>query len=160
MFLAQNLLPAMGFYFRVHVKSRTQSFTIPEQPFDTHVKNFMLISVVLVLVGTLIDIYAPDDKLKLLKSFSLHRNLKSLFKLRSSNEFAFFGGLKVLAFIQIALGHVINSTFPKARYDAHKNLLIDPWFFLIGPLHVSVDTFFFISGFLVSYQFMENLHKG
>ncbi|XP_029050764.2 nose resistant to fluoxetine protein 6-like [Osmia bicornis bicornis] len=98
---------------------------------------------------------------KILICFSAYSNMKQIFKLdNSSKDLRAFHGIKVLGIIWINFMHsliyTLNVTGNKAEIlIATTN--IESQILTNGSL--SVDTFFFVSGFLVVFGFTKNLQR-
>jgi len=125
-----------------------------------------------VLIGTLIDIIYYKQRAEIRQeksfrnffaSFSLYSNWTRLFAGRShSNSLQALDGLRFFSVTWVILGHTYYYT-DFVHYQHYRNLehfqRIDDsiWFTPIGNFTLSVDTFFYISGFLVVYSTWKKL---
>ncbi|XP_024227372.2 nose resistant to fluoxetine protein 6-like [Bombus impatiens] len=116
---------------------------------------------------------ASDDESALLESrqqnhmnqyllcFSLLRNARSLFKIQEGTEtLRVFYGMRVLGMLWIILGHLLMFGFhvmanKSLYYMMDGEILME----IINNPTFSVDTFFFMSGFLSSYIFLKEQQK-
>lgn len=156
-----HLLPQMGLqYSKTLVQviiARTTSEQMQWGPWEIYTFWFLIVSVGLVLIGTLCD--ATTCRLSCWKAFSLNKNLKELFESKRRNDLGCLDGIKVMSYLQIVFGHTINSLMPPGRYN-NDNLAYRLYFFASNSLHVAVDSFLLISGLLLSYQFMRARQRG
>ncbi|XP_068969037.1 nose resistant to fluoxetine protein 6-like [Bombus flavifrons] len=93
--------------------------------------------------------------------FSFLTNVEEIFKLeKSEDKLRLFYGLKSLTMVWIILGHIIFFGFHVMSntwlvYTVDDHILSQ----LISNFTLSVDTFFFMSGFLLSYTFLKERRK-
>ena len=103
------------------------------------------------------ELKAENRIAKILICFSVYSNMKQLFKLdNSSKDLKAFHGMKVFGMIWIIFIHVVlfglNVTANKVEgYIALSNIELQ----IITNGTLSVDTFFFISGFLVVFGYLK-----
>ncbi|XP_076316315.1 nose resistant to fluoxetine protein 6-like [Tachypleus tridentatus] len=126
----------------------------------------------LLITGTIIELFYKLWKdqsvqkqglaVQLVSTFSIYTNTKNLFNAKSSAEYLrALHGLKFFSMNWIILGH----TYLFVNFQALRNLkkstrfASDFAFQAISNGFVSVDTFFFVSGFLVIYTTMESVKK-
>ncbi|CAN0072229.1 unnamed protein product, partial [Discosporangium mesarthrocarpum] len=101
-----------------------------------------------------------DHISKYLAAFSVPRNLTRLFQVGPPNELSVFDGIRVISILWVVLGHTlavqasIGYINPEAVMPP--NGLVSQW---VGQLffsaRFSVDTFFYVSGFLVVYAMLN-----
>lgn len=98
---------------------------------------------------------------QILISFSLYTNTQKLFVARNAGRketLDIFNGIRVLSMSWVVLGHVFAQ---RMKFSAILNLevifewLREPKGLLIYGAFFSVDTFFWISGFLIAYIFLS-----
>ncbi|KAF4525835.1 hypothetical protein B566_EDAN013937 [Ephemera danica] len=120
----------------------------------------------LAILGTIVDLRGPksiDENKSVLRSmamaFSVPRNAHNLFKVSSNSQETFLAihGIKVLTMTWIIFGHLCMYVFayganPAFRYIAAQIFLLE----IIVNGTISVDTFFFITGFLLTYIVLKN----
>ncbi|XP_034190365.2 nose resistant to fluoxetine protein 6-like [Osmia lignaria lignaria] len=98
---------------------------------------------------------------KILICFSAYSNMKQIFKLdNSSNDLKAFHGMKVIGMIWIMFGHVIYYTLNVIGNKAEDYIIlsnIESQILANGTF--VVDTFFFISGFLLVLGFPKKLQR-
>ncbi|XP_022242856.1 nose resistant to fluoxetine protein 6-like isoform X2 [Limulus polyphemus] len=128
--------------------------------------------VALLITGTIVELFyslwkdQPIQKqglaVQLVSTFSIYTNSKNLFNTTSSAEsLRALHGLKFFSMNWIILGH----TYLFVNFQALRNLkkstsfASDFAFQAISNGFVSVDTFFFVSGFLVIYTTLESVKK-
>ncbi|XP_029054871.2 nose resistant to fluoxetine protein 6-like [Osmia bicornis bicornis] len=103
------------------------------------------------------ELKAENRVVKILICFSAYSNMKQIFKLdNSSKDLRVLHGMKVFGMIWIIFIHVVlfgvNVTVNKAEgYITLSNIKSQ----IIANGTLSVDTFFFISGFLVVYGYLK-----
>lgn len=110
------------------------------------------------------EIYTPTSiYIQVLMSFSLYSNTKNLFFHRNASSgqreaLDIFNGIRVMSMAWVVLGHVFAM---RMKFSAILNLdvviewLREPKGLLIYGAFYSVDTFFWISGFLMAYLFLS-----
>lgn len=101
---------------------------------------------------------------KLLRTFSVFTNGRSLLEPRPvDGAFTCLDGIRVISFIQIVFFHTFSTGNPPAVFkvpQSNDGFLVD--FIKALPLgcFLAVETFFLLSGFLLSYQFMKSEQNG
>ena len=98
-----------------------------------------------------------------LLSFSIGRNISNIFKIRipSSKTIDCLHGMRVISMMWVLYGHtfimfIMTSTINRKNiYD----FLLKPESLLVTTAFISVDTFLFISGFLVTWMGLKNVDK-
>ncbi|KAK6967437.1 nose resistant to fluoxetine protein 6 [Biomphalaria glabrata] len=97
---------------------------------------------------------------RILLSFSLKANLLDLLKTESSDgDIRCLNGLRVLSMLWVILGHTANF-LPDIKDESMKSNVMKHWLaYLLFNATYGVETFFFISGCLVSYLFIRNSEK-
>ncbi|CAL1684887.1 unnamed protein product [Lasius platythorax] len=95
---------------------------------------------------------------KVLICFSIYTNTKAIFSTKSDEELSVIHGLRFLSMVWIIMAHTILYTIDyldnKAwTLRAAKGLAVQT----LTNANISVDTYFFISGFLVAYLFLKNV---
>ena len=95
--------------------------------------------------------------LQMLACFSLNRNIPKIFNFKTSSDAVpILDGMRVLSMWWVIYGHVYWWMFVNPidniliTYDYIKN----PWFQVIINGEISVDSFFYISGFLVAFGYV------
>ncbi|XP_066982156.1 nose resistant to fluoxetine protein 6-like [Macrobrachium rosenbergii] len=126
----------------------------------------------LILFSGLLDLwisYAKKDELrkgplKYLLVFSLATNLEKMFRINTSeskDSITSFYGIRVLSMAWVVMGH----QYMYRSYSVNKNFvpdLVNGNFAaqIILNSYASVETFFFMSGFLVAYVFFKDQERG
>ncbi|XP_068216696.1 nose resistant to fluoxetine protein 6-like [Palaemon carinicauda] len=126
----------------------------------------------LILFSGLLDLwisYAKKDELrkgplKYLLVFSLASNLEKMFRINTSESkeaITSFYGIRVLSMAWVVMGHQYMFQY----YSVNKNLvpdLVNGKFLaqIVLNAYASVETFFFMSGFLVGYVFFKEQERG
>ncbi|KAI8739355.1 nose resistant to fluoxetine protein 6 [Biomphalaria glabrata] len=97
---------------------------------------------------------------RILLSFSLRANLLDLLKTEiSDGDIRCLNGLRVLSMLWVILGHTANF-LPEIKDESMKSNVMKHWLaYLLFNATYGVETFFFISGCLVSYLFIRNSEK-
>ncbi|KAK0047527.1 nose resistant to fluoxetine protein 6 [Biomphalaria pfeifferi] len=97
---------------------------------------------------------------RILLSFSLKTNLLDLLKTESfDGDIRCLNGLRVLSMLWVILGHTANF-LPEIKDESMKSNVMKHWLaYLLFNATYGVETFFFISGCLVSYLFIRNSEK-
>ena len=122
-------------------------------------------------VGTLVDILHKDSNqlyFKLLTSFSLISNVKKLMNTQRSGKdnLESINGMRAISCIAILCFHAFGQTWtrlvPLPWYnflqfirETSQNVLLEP----ISNIYYVVDTFFFMSGLLVTLSILRDLDK-
>eukprot|EP00752_Nemacystus_decipiens_P006535 g5886.t1 len=108
------------------------------------------------------DLYVlqQDHISKYLAAFSIPRNLSWLFSVGEANELSVFDGLRVLSMLWVVLGHTL-AVQASIGY-INPETVMPPGGLLASAIgqvffsaRFSVDTFFFVSGFLVVYAMLR-----
>eukprot|EP00903_Cladosiphon_okamuranus_P009857 g9367.t1 len=108
------------------------------------------------------DVYVlqEDHISKYLAAFSIPRNLTWLFSVGESNELSVFDGLRVLSMLWVVLGHTL--AVQSSIGYINPETVMPPGGLLASAIgqvffsaRFSVDTFFFVSGFLVVYAMLR-----
>ncbi|KAK5638733.1 hypothetical protein RI129_013028 [Pyrocoelia pectoralis] len=120
---------------------------------------FMVLSTIYDLYNRFIRNCVPNW---ILSSFSVYKNGKELFATKyNSEEIQCLYGLRVLAMVAIVIGH----TFWALLFLPIRNeYFVDHWVHQVQNMWIvkgdyAVDTFFVLSGILVSYSFMLKIVK-
>ncbi|XP_050307252.1 nose resistant to fluoxetine protein 6-like [Anthonomus grandis grandis] len=137
---------------------------LPMQWQDYTFLAFSLLICLNILVATLSDIYlaskVSNNGFRLFaKAFSLAHNGKQLLKTSkgSVEQIQVIHGLRVISMAWVILGHTF-STFINAPGINRSYLKEFEWSRKsthITSLHLAVDTFFFLSGLLLAYQYLK-----
>ncbi|XP_067121230.1 nose resistant to fluoxetine protein 6-like [Centruroides vittatus] len=130
---------------------------------------FLASVVILVLVGTFIDLCTSRDILnrsktgRILRGFSFYTNAKEVAETASrAGTFGCFHGMRVISLLWVMLSHSLFLAYPD-QITVFKplsgNLKISrtPIMALLDNASPSVDTFFVISGFLCAYSTWKSL---
>lgn len=117
---------------------------------------FLLLLVLTSVISTSIDIFTPNNRFrskKIISSFSLTANFKSLIKINDSpNLIRCIDGLKVLAALYIVLGHRMEFTYSTKYF-------FNPWLqnikqFILG-YKFGLDVFFVCSAVLITMSLLR-----
>ncbi|KAL1514138.1 hypothetical protein ABEB36_003447 [Hypothenemus hampei] len=114
----------------------------------------------LVVSATLYDFYYDKENTNLIfKAFSIGQNAPKLFKYNNKNggEVQAIHGLRVISMMWIVLAHSCDM-FPHSPLinEAYTHNFVESWSsYYVSTAYLAVDTFFFISGFLLSYQYLK-----
>lgn len=147
--LLNDILLYLGLEGNFTIESVINSEPIEWTTYDYSTLGFLTVLVTLVMLGS-------TGQYSFLRAFSIVQNSNELFSITNSNkEFGFINGLKVFSFIHVACSHILNITMDDPRYNG-----IGSRFFLFLEGHMSADTFFLLSGLLMSYQFMKKQETG
>nr|XP_027214734.1 nose resistant to fluoxetine protein 6-like [Penaeus vannamei] len=154
---------------------RVQCHTLHEAPEFTagDIAFIALLGVLLALMvaASALDVYIERTRSKaiakggarFLLPFSIYTNLSKLFQLnttKSSQNITCLHGIRVLSMIWVVYGHQHSAT---ATFSA--NVLMayaktsDLLYQVISNAYFSVDSFFFLSGFLVSYVLLREVSR-
>ncbi|CBN77498.1 conserved unknown protein [Ectocarpus siliculosus] len=108
------------------------------------------------------DVYVlqQDHINKNLAAFSIPRNLGWLFSVGEANELSVFDGLRVLSMLWVVLGHILAVQASIGYINPEtvmppRGLLATVVGQVFFSARFSVDTFFFVSGFLVVYAMLR-----
>eukprot|EP00611_Tribonema_gayanum_P001511 TRINITY_DN1110_c1_g1_i3.p1 TRINITY_DN1110_c1_g1~~TRINITY_DN1110_c1_g1_i3.p1 ORF type:complete len:735 (-),score=254.96 TRINITY_DN1110_c1_g1_i3:579-2783(-) len=105
-----------------------------------------------------------DHVSKYLAAFSIPRNLRRLFHVGDQTELSVFDGLKVISMLWIVLGHLmavqasVGYVNPEV-FMPPNGMVSKPEGQLFFSARFAVDTFFFLSGFLVVYVMLRRFSK-
>ncbi|XP_018573259.1 nose resistant to fluoxetine protein 6 [Anoplophora glabripennis] len=123
----------------------------------------------LMVISTTYDIYIHQSHLEhhhpLLVSFSVLSNGRKLLHIsRHSNNKEHiepFNGLRVISMMWIVAGHGFVGWQGVSVTDRNRvnNWLDNFYAVYISPSHLAVDTFFFMSGFLLAFQYLKRKGK-
>eukprot|EP00941_MAST-03F_sp_MAST-3F-sp1_P003105 g3105.t1 len=98
------------------------------------------------------------------KSFDAVVNWKKLMSIPPSKNTDSLNGLRVLSMLWIVLGHSFLMPEAIAGYDNPEDVMANPWgaknkswLQLICGAELSVDTFFYISGFLITFGSLKKM---
>ncbi|XP_018573256.1 uncharacterized protein LOC108912502 [Anoplophora glabripennis] len=153
------------------VLCRTKDKPIDPYPMDEYVIVGFGIYGFVLLLSTLYDILIHQhvevngmQQEHLLTAFSVYSNLKKLFAFPKSSEEGIglkcLSGIKVISMLWIIFGHriLLNIFSPNINamsvFEWSKNIENTP----IMATSFSVDTFFVLSGLLLSYVYLKNQH--
>ncbi|XP_060531732.1 nose resistant to fluoxetine protein 6-like isoform X1 [Cylas formicarius] len=124
---------------------------------------FCIVAAVMV-ASTAYDIalYAKDTKNKYpaLTAFSVFTNGRKLFhtsSMASKEQIHCFHGLKFISMMWIVAGHAAVGwdSLPMVNDARVKGWLTERYTVYLATAHLGVDTFFYISGFLLAYQYFK-----
>ncbi|KAJ8922576.1 hypothetical protein NQ315_007606 [Exocentrus adspersus] len=120
--------------------------------------------VLLMVLSTIYDVYLHTNELKcttpLLVAFSVFSNGRRLLHVSehpSKEQIQTFHGLRVISMMWVIIGHEL-SLFPlisvsnSGKVNNWQNQL---YAFYITAAHLAVDTFFYMSGFLLAFQYLK-----
>ncbi|XP_070384791.1 nose resistant to fluoxetine protein 6-like isoform X3 [Dermacentor albipictus] len=131
---------------------------------------FLGVVIFFTVVSTIIDVCcsrrgekpAPRTTLRiLLTAFSMPRNTRVLLALNrdrksDSYKYRFVHGLRFFSILWIVLGHSSMALDPVISRYANVLHVTSSWIFcIISTSFLSVDTFFFLSGFLLAYNILK-----
>lgn len=102
----------------------------------------------------------PDKPEEILVAFSITKNVKFLLNTKgdkSQEVFKYLRGLRGVSYLLILLLHTIffRLMFP-SRNSHNQNMFLE---ILTATLPIHVDTFLFVSGFLVAINFLKRLER-
>ncbi|XP_047498089.1 nose resistant to fluoxetine protein 6-like isoform X1 [Penaeus chinensis] len=154
---------------------RVQCHTLHEAPEFTagDIAFIALLSALLFLMvaASALDVYLErthDEAIakgaaRFLLPFSAYTNLSKLFQLnttRSSENITCLHGIRVLSMIWVVYGHQHEAG---ARFTANLLMMFPKTsgflYQIVGNAYFSVDSFFFLSGFLVSYVLLREMSR-
>ncbi|CAM9306129.1 unnamed protein product [Chrysoparadoxa australica] len=106
------------------------------------------------------DEQAAEHISKYLAAFSVPRNLRRLFHIGPRNELGVFDGLKVISMLWVVLGHILAVQASVGYLDPEvtmppTGIISKPEGQLFFSARFAVDTFFYLSGFLVVYVMLK-----
>ncbi|XP_030756886.1 nose resistant to fluoxetine protein 6-like isoform X2 [Sitophilus oryzae] len=121
----------------------------------------------LILLSTIYDVYLYLKNSKpyhsILVAFSLYTNGKKLFKTtkHAHQQILCFHGIKGISMMWIIAGHgaVGLTELPLFNVAMGKNWMYYGYSHYITSAHLAVDSFFFISGFLLAYSYFKGQYK-
>ncbi|PSN45474.1 hypothetical protein C0J52_08664 [Blattella germanica] len=122
--------------------------------------------VVLVVASTVYDLAAKGEKRELLTSFSFVKNGKKLLSTETSSDtLDAVHGMRFISMCWVLWGHryTVAIAVPSVNFITLQDFLQDPANLFITNGTLSVDTFLFLSGLLMTYVFlkqMKNKMKG
>ncbi|XP_030757478.1 nose resistant to fluoxetine protein 6-like [Sitophilus oryzae] len=122
--------------------------------------------IAIMVLSTLYDTYCQFHKQAkphpILASFSVYTNGKKLFHATEKTDLSCLNGIRFLSIMWVVLGHMMSLTASSALdnvYDLYEFVQgTRSLFYVNGTL--SVDSFFFLSGFLLVFVFMKAMKSG
>ncbi|KAH1001955.1 hypothetical protein HUJ04_005909 [Dendroctonus ponderosae] len=139
--------------------SCSTSETGSEFTWDDYVVILFFALVVLVLLGaTAYDWYAVGKRHVLVQAFSMLHNGRKLLQISrgSSDQVLVIHGLRVISMMWIVAGHSFVSKEDKVdNVEATLRFQFSRKSFYITTAYLAVDTFFFLSGFMLPYQYLK-----
>jgi peptidoglycan/LPS O-acetylase OafA/YrhL len=102
---------------------------------------------------------------KFMKCFDVRQNLNKIFDTRINeahdNDLNVLNGVRTLSFFYVVYGHdyAFRAQIASNVVTAAHLVSQSSWFLVVGAAFYAVDTFFFISGFLVTFILLEKLKK-
>lgn len=123
-----------------------------------------IIVTVLLVAVVLVVLYATRCAISGIGTKFLNFSLTITYPLvtqpRHKTRFAFLDGLKIISWAQIVVFNVFRYGYPQEleKSDSHRHLSSFQTIVYGGVF--AADSFFLISGLLLSYKFMENRQKG
>ncbi|XP_030746171.1 nose resistant to fluoxetine protein 6-like [Sitophilus oryzae] len=137
------------------------------KPGDYPIIVFVILFLLFLFAATIYDIYCgykeQDNNYLLLKAFSFYSNGKRLFKIskNATDQIVVINGLKVISMMWIIGGHHFSMMYvvPSTKADIINQMEWTWRSFYITTAHLAVDTFFYISGFLLAYQYLKQKCK-
>ncbi|XP_076053954.1 nose resistant to fluoxetine protein 6-like [Oratosquilla oratoria] len=162
-----DVLEDPGVGVRCHTKDQTPEF-LAGDIFVIILLSFLLM---LIVVASVADVYINlidrqtlrTGMLRFLLVFSLRTNLKKIFHIsekRPPGTIACIHGIRVLSMCWVVYGHqqIVNFTFfTNLFFFSQKTRSL--FFQIIINTQLSVDTFFFMSGLLVSYGALRKVQR-
>ena len=116
--------------------------------------TFFMVSILALLV-LLATCSGTAKKHRYLSVFSIQNSMKSL-SYNSESPLNTFNGIRSLAMMWVIFGHEYSLVLGFTSNILSLNNKFGSWFFLIIEAALfSVDTFFFVGGFLVAYVFLR-----
>ncbi|XP_066149919.1 nose resistant to fluoxetine protein 6-like [Euwallacea fornicatus] len=119
-----------------------------------------------IVISTIYEIYLHQMSIRnrapLLTAFSLFTNSKKLTQITHTNsgeQIMVFHGIKVISMMWIVAGHAAGAFSELPVTDSEKVGQIEYQRYMqyLATAHLGVDTFFFISGFLLAYGYFKSL---
>lgn len=148
------------------------SYTAGRNEFTSaDIVTLFVLSVILLMAftGTLLDVYCKDNYklnknvgVSILKCFSLYTNGKKLLSTeKTPGNIGCINGIRFFSISWVVLGHTfyVGSFVPWDNPFAVADLYFNWRMMTIFSGTLSVDTFFLLSGFLMSYLTMKQLDK-
>lgn len=136
-------------------------------PFQIAIIAMAGVNVLLLIFSTSFDMYARKKNMKrtivvkLLSAFSVPRNTNTLLYVSRNTHseaycYRFLHGLRFFSLFWIVLGHTSMAFDPVISRFANVLEATGSWFFCtFSTAFLSVDTFFFLSGFLLAYNVLK-----
>ncbi|KAJ8985402.1 hypothetical protein NQ317_007560 [Molorchus minor] len=146
---------------------RTKETGIKLGVYDYITISIIAIVVLLMLFSTVYDIYLYQSQWKpfhpLLLAFSVLTNGRKLLHVgkNTKEQINTFHGLKVISMMWIVAGHAFVGwqSVPVTNLDVANSWLKQRYAGYITTAPLAVDTFFFISGFLLAFQYLKQKPK-
>ncbi|PSN39087.1 hypothetical protein C0J52_07351 [Blattella germanica] len=116
----------------------------------------------LAIMSTAYDLLKTESKTKILTAFSWYINGKKLLSTETSGEtLQAIHGIRFLSICWVVMGHRYSGFFSVPAINASSFLELIPNFWRIYLTNgtLAVDTFFYLSGLLVSYIFLKEMNK-
>lgn len=130
----------------------------------------------MIVLGTLTDVLTSRTNAKhskcvaflieTLKSFSLVSNTRMMLSIAKdkgsdSYSYRFFHGVRFLSIAWVVVGHCYGSPSDTWSRNINNIIFADIWVTMIPPAgFIGVDTFFFLSGFLLAYAVEKQKRSG
>ncbi|XP_066247029.1 nose resistant to fluoxetine protein 6-like isoform X2 [Euwallacea similis] len=123
---------------------------------------FLAIIVISTIYETCLYKMSISNRAPLLTAFSLFTNTKKLTQVihtNSGEQIMVFHGIKVISMMWIVAGHAAGafSTLPVTDSEKVQQIEYQRYMQYLATAHLGVDTFFFISGFLLAYGYFKSL---
>ncbi|CAN7989689.1 unnamed protein product, partial [Ixodes pacificus] len=152
------------------VKNCVTSKTIPMTKLQEGVFSFLCVLIVVIAASTVIDIYISFKKgkcykrstlVKIATAFSMPGNTSIIFDVTTDKRsdtyaYRFIHGMRFFSIVWIVLGHSYGSIT-----DVYSRMVNNLDYFekfptlIVTAGYLSVDTFFFMSGFLLNYTILK-----
>ncbi|XP_042884691.1 nose resistant to fluoxetine protein 6-like isoform X2 [Penaeus japonicus] len=153
------------------VQCQTLDDPLEYTPGDLAFITLLCFFLLLIVSASALDVFVEKTNntaiakggLRFLLPFSAYTNLSKLFQLntrRSSENITCLHGIRVLSMIWVVYGHQHSAT---ASFAANMLMMFPKtsgfWYQIVSNAFFSVDTFFFLSGFLVTYVLLKELSR-